>query len=311
MSRMRVTLVGEAGGWHLERLAAALRRRGHDVAAVSWRSIGAAIAADGLRFMPDALAAADVVVVRGMPGTGAGPERLEEVIFRMDALAQLEATGTPVLNGPRALEIAIDKYLSLALLARAGIRVPRTMVVQGAEAARRAWDELGRDCVVKPLFGSRGRGIARVATADEAAASAAAGMAYLQEFIPHPGRDLRILVVGGDTFAMRRVAAPGEWRTNVSLGGRPEAVAASAAEHDLARRAAAVVGARIAGVDLLAGPAGPVVLEVNAVPAWRGLQTVIDTDLAFAVAREVERAGFSAQSTQTAGKRESRPLPKD
>jgi ribosomal protein S6--L-glutamate ligase len=311
MTRMRVTLVGEAGGWHLERLAAALRDRGHVVETVAWRSIGTAITSEGLRFTPDALAAADVIVVRGMPGSGAGPQRLEEVIFRMDALAQLEAAGTPVLNGPRALEIAIDKYLSLALLARAGIRVPRTLVVQGDEAARMAWDELGGFCVVKPLFGSRGRGISRVATADEAAAIGGAGVAYLQEFIPHPGWDLRILVVGDDAFAMRRVAAAGEWRTNVSLGGRPEAVEASAHELDIARRAAAVVGARIAGVDLLPGPAGPVVLEVNAVPAWRGLQSVVDADLTDAVAREVERAAFSAQSTQTVGKREPPPLPKD
>lgn len=311
MTRMRVTLVGEAGGWHLERLAAALRRRDHAVATVAWRSIGTAITAEGLRFIPDALAAADVIVVRGMPGSGAGPQRLEEVIFRMDALAQLEAAGTPVLNGPRALEIAIDKYLSLALLARAGMRVPRTLVVQGEEAARLAWDELGDFCVVKPLFGSRGRGISRVATADEAAAIGGAGVAYLQEFIPHPGWDLRILVVGDDAFAMRRVAAAGEWRTNVSLGGRPEAVEASADELDLARRAAAVVGARIAGVDILPGPAGPVVLEVNAVPAWRGLQSVVAADLTDAVAREVERAAFSAQSAQTVGKREPAPLPKD
>jgi ribosomal protein S6--L-glutamate ligase len=165
--------------------------------------------------------------------------------------------------------------------------------------------------VSKPLFGSRGRGISRVTTSAEAAAAGAAGVAYLQEFIPHPGWDLRILVVGAAAFAMRRVAAGGEWRTNVSLGGRPEAVEASAAELDVARRAAAVVGARIAGVDILPGPAGPVVLEVNAVPAWKGLQSVVDADLSDAVAQEVERAVFSAQSTQTVGKCESGPLPKD
>jgi glutathione synthase/RimK-type ligase-like ATP-grasp enzyme len=62
----------------------------------------------------------------------------------------------------------------------------------------------------------------------------------------------------------------------------------------IARRAAATVGVTIAGVDILPGPDGPVVLEVNAVPAWRGLQSVVDTDLTEAVAREVEKAVFSA-----------------
>jgi ribosomal protein S6--L-glutamate ligase len=119
-------------------------------------------------------------------------------------------------------------------------------------------------------------------------------VAYLQEFIPHPGWDLRILVVGDDAFAMRRVAAAGEWRTNVSLGGRPEAVEVPAEVITIARRATATVGATIAGVDIMPGPDGPVVLEVNAVPAWRGLQSVVDADLTEAVAREVEKAVFSA-----------------
>jgi len=291
---MLVTLLGERGGWHVERLVEAFSRHGHTVEVVSWQAIGAAVGPAGLRFAPDALATADVVAVRGMPGIGSGPQRLEEVIFRMDALAQLEAAGTPVVNTPRALEIAIDKYLSLAMLARAGIRVPQTIVVQGEASARRAWDQLGGSCVAKPLFGSRGRGISRVSSDSEATAIGAGGVAYLQEFIPHPGWDLRILVVGDDAFAMRRVAAAGEWRTNVSLGGRPEAVEVPAEVIAIARHAAATVGATIAGVDILSGPDGPVVLEVNAVPAWRGLQSVVEADLTEAVAREVEKVAFSA-----------------
>ena len=291
---MLVTLLGERGGWHVERLAEAFGRHGHTVEVVSWQAIGAAVGPSGLRFAPDALATADVVAVRGMPGIGSGPQRLEEVVFRMDALAQLEAAGTPVVNKPRTLEIAIDKYLSLAMLAQAGICVPQTIVVQGEAVARRAWEQLGGSCVVKPLFGSRGRGIRRVASDSEATAIGAGGVAYLQEFIPHGGWDLRILVVGDDTFAMRRVAAAGEWRTNVSLGGRPQAVEASAEVITIARHAAATVGARIAGVDILPGPDGPVVLEVNAVPAWRGLQSVVDADLTEAVAQEVEKVVFSA-----------------
>ena len=291
---MLVTLLGERGGWHIERLAEAFGRHGHTVEVVSWQAIGAAVGPAGLRFAPDALATADVVAVRGMPGIGSGPQRLEEVIFRMDALAQLETAGTPVVNKPRVLEIAIDKYLSLAMLSRAGIRVPQTIVVQGEASARRAWDQLGGSCVAKPLFGSRGRGISRVNSDSEATAIGAGGVAYLQEFISHPGWDLRILVVGDDAFAMRRVAAAGEWRTNVSLGGRPETVEVPAEVIAIARRAAATVGATIAGVDILPGPDGPVVLELNAVPAWRGLQSVVDTDLTGAVAREVEKAVFSA-----------------
>jgi ribosomal protein S6--L-glutamate ligase len=290
MMPLRITIVGERGGWHVTQLVDALCNRRHAAEVVSWTAVGAAIGPGGPAFSPEPLAAADVVVVRGMPGVGPTASRLEDVIFRMDALAQLEAGGTPVVNRPRALEIAIDKYLSLAVLARAGLTVPRTRVVQGEAMAREAWESLGGDCVAKPLFGSRGRGLVRLRDRDEAAAAGRGGTVYLQEFIRHPGWDIRVLVIGDDAFAMRRVAAAGEWRTNISLGGQPEAIDLPAATLDLARRAADAVGATVAGVDLLPTADGPVVLEVNAVPAWRGLQSVVATDLADALASTVERA---------------------
>jgi ribosomal protein S6--L-glutamate ligase len=290
MNRMRIAVVGERGGWHIEQLLAKLVHRGHAAASVSWRMVEAHVDATGLRFGPEPLATADVIVVRGMPGVGAEGARLDDVIFRMDALAQLEAGGTPVVNPPRALEIGIDKYLALAMLARAGLPVPRTHVVQGHAAALEAWESLGRDCVVKPLFGSRGRGVVRVVDADALVAAATPGVTYLQEYVPHPGWDLRILVIGDDTFSMRRRATAGEWRTNISLGGQPEAIEVGPAVIDLARRAARAVGTTIGGIDLVPGPDGPLVLEVNAVPAWRGLQTVVATDLTDAVAAAIERA---------------------
>jgi len=286
---MRIVILGERGGWHIARLVEALASRDHATDVIPWRSIGAAIGPGLPAVAPAALGAADAVVVRGMPGGGTTGIRLEDVIFRMDALAEVEARGTPVINPPRALEIAIDKYLSLAVLARAGMPVPRTIVAQDSAAARTAWEALGGDCVAKPLFGSRGRGLVRVRDADEAAASGDAGTVYLQEFLPNAGWDLRILVAGDDAFAMRRVAPAGDWRANLSLGGRPEAADPPAEVVDLARRAAACVGAVVAGVDLLPTPAGFVVLEVNGVPAWRGLQTVTSVDLAATVAGAIER----------------------
>jgi RimK family alpha-L-glutamate ligase len=289
---MRVVLLGEPGGWHLERLAEALRSRGHDVAPVRWGALAAGVGPEGEWFAPETIARADAIVVRGMPGVAAGPDRLEEVVFRMDVLARLAARGTTVVNAPKALEIAIDKYLTLAVLASAGLMVPRTRVVQDADAAERAWDELGGDCVVKPVFGSRGRGLARLTTAAAAREAAAGGIAYLQEFLPHEGWDVRVLVVRQRTFAMRRVAAADEWRTNVSLGGRPEAFAPPAAWVDMAVRAAVAVGAHVAGIDLVPTTDGRVaVLEVNAVPGWKGLQSVTDHDLAMEIAGCVEERG--------------------
>ncbi|MCE9632189.1 MAG: RimK family alpha-L-glutamate ligase [Planctomycetia bacterium] len=291
---MRVAILGEPGGWHVDRLSAALRRRDHHVAVIRWAELTAGVGPAGASFGPEDLANAHVIVVRGMPGAPAAAHRLEDVIFRMDALGHLAAQGMPVINPPRALEIAIDKYLSLAVLAQAGIPIPRTVVVQDAAAAVRGWDELGRDCVAKPIFGSRGRGLMRVTSADEAAAllpAAEGGIAYLQEFIGHPGWDVRILVVGNQTFSMKRVAAEGDWRTNISRGARPEAFEPPVAWTELAVRSASAIGATIAGIDLLPTADGrPLVVEVNGVPAWHGLQSVVGTDVAAAMVAEIERS---------------------
>jgi len=308
---LRVAVIGEPTSWHVGRLLEAATARGHRGTVVRWAELaaelqtspasGQATGGGGLateRFLPAAIDTADVVVVRGMPGGS-----LEEVIFRMDLLGRLAARGTPVVNSPRGLEIAIDKYLSLARMAAAGLPVPRTIVVQDPAVIRSAWRALGGDCLAKPLFGSRGRGIVRVTDEQTlaplletaAAGSNFGGVAYLQEFLPHDGWDARILLVGADAFSIRRFAAKGEWRTNISLGGRPEAFNAPDAWIEIARAAAQTVQAEIAGVDLLPGKDGRVVvLEVNAVPAWRGLETATGIRVAETVIRHLESRSNNA-----------------
>ena len=302
---MRLVVIGSPGSWHVGRIRAVALARGHDVAVVEWRQLGAFVApalagaerATSLPepcrtdiFLPDAIDAADAVLVRGMP---AG--RLEEVILRMDLLGRLAERGTPVINSPRALETAIDKYLSLARLAAAGIRVPRTIVAQDPDGIRRAWETLGGDAVVKPLFGSCGRGIERIDSEALllpllAAAEAQEGAAtYLQEFIPHAGWDVRILLVGEEAFSIRRRSAT-DWRTNLARGGIGEPFEPPQAWVDLARRTSALLGVEVAGVDLVPDAGGdPLVLEVNAVPGWRGLASATGLDPTPAVVRWAER----------------------
>ncbi|MGH7140221.1 MAG: ATP-grasp domain-containing protein, partial [Pirellulales bacterium] len=224
--------------------------------------------------------ALDAVLVRTMP-----PGSLEQVVFRMDALARLEAAGVVVINPPKAIEAAVDKYLTSARLAAAGLSTPRTIVCQTADAAMAAFAELGGDVVLKPLFGAEGRGITRLT--DEALAQRAFSMLeqlgavlYLQEFIAHEGADLRLLIVGERVLGMRR-RNPLDWRTNVSRGATPEPLQVTRELADLAHRAAQAVGAPIAGVDLLPGRDGRLyAIEVNAVPGWRALARVHSIDVA-------------------------------
>jgi ribosomal protein S6--L-glutamate ligase len=111
---------------------------------------------------------------------------------------------------------------------------------------------------------------------------------YVQQFIAHPGWDLRVFVLGGQVLAAMRRHAQAGWRTNVAQGGRAEAVSATAEESSLALRAAEAMGADAAGVDLLPRPGGGYyVLEVNAVPGWRALAPVTGVDVAQAVVRRI------------------------
>ncbi len=181
------------------------------------------------------------------------------------------------------------KHLATARLAAAGLPVPETIVCQHAEAGMEAFSRLGGDVVVKPLFGSEGRGMVRISDPELAwrtlrTLERTGAVLYLQRFIHHPGWDLRVFVLGGRVLtAMRRVSG-GDWRTNVAQGGRGEPMRLDADQERLALTAAAALGADVAGVDLLPGPQGEwYVLEVNAVPGWRALAPVTGIDVAEAV----------------------------
>jgi RimK family alpha-L-glutamate ligase len=267
---MRIALLSAGDGWHVRDLHRAAAALGHDAAAVDFRRVSASVSASS---PSGSLSAFDGVLVRTMP-----PGSLEHVVFRMDLLHRLQAAGVRVLNPPRAVEICVDKYLATALLEAAGLRVPPTVVCQHADAAQEAFETLGGDVVVKPLFGSEGRGMVRVSDPEMAwrtfrTLERTQAVLYLQRFIRHPGWDLRVFVVGGRVLtAMRRWASrsSGDWRTNVAQGGSAEPIRLGPEEERLALRAAAVLGAAVAGVDLLPGPGGEwYVLEVNAVPGWR------------------------------------------
>jgi ribosomal protein S6--L-glutamate ligase len=229
------------------------------------------------------LTAVDGVLVRMMP-----PGSLEQVVFRMDALHRLAALGVPVLNPPRAVEVAVDKYLSLALLEAAGLPVPPTWTGQSANEALAAFDILGGDVVVKPLFGSEGRGLMRLSDKELAwrafhALERLGSVLYLQRVVRHPGHDVRVFVLGGSVLGvMRRYASPGEWRANVSLGGRAENCRLDPEAERLALAAAGAIGAELAGIDLMydLDRGGLVVIEINAVPGWRALASVTGIDIA-------------------------------
>jgi ribosomal protein S6--L-glutamate ligase len=277
-------------GWHVEDLSRAARRIGVGFEAIEFdRIMGRVGGRSGVHAGALRLDDASAVLVRMMP-----PGSLEQVVFRMDALHRLEAAGVPVVNPPRAVEAAVDKYLALARLEAAGLAVPHTWCGEHADDALAAFDALGRDVVVKPLFGSEGRGMTRVADREVLwrvahALERVGSVLYLQEFIPGADRDLRAFVVGERVVAaMERTAAPGQWRANVAQGGSARPVVLGDEEARTAVAAAAAIGARVAGVDLVRDRSDRLlVIEVNAVPGWRALAAATDVDVAEAILDEV------------------------
>jgi RimK family alpha-L-glutamate ligase len=310
---MRIAILSGGAGWHVRDLARAAKGLGHDAAVIDFRRLTAAIPGpkkvsgsfsaelcsgesplqDSAEKDPDTffgpsgtLSDHDAAIVRTMP-----PGSLEQVVFRMDLLHRFQAGGGRVLNPPLALETCIDKYLASVRLEAAGLPVPRTIVCQDAEAAATAFRKLGGDVVIKPLFGSEGRGMVRI-TDEEIAwrtfrtLERLQAVLYVQRFVPNPGWDLRAFVIGNRVIAAMRRHARGDWRTNVAQGGRTEAVTLTVDEERLTLAAARAVGTPVAGVDLLPRPDGGYdVLEVNAVPGWRALGPATGVDVATEIIR--------------------------
>jgi tetrahydromethanopterin:alpha-L-glutamate ligase len=288
-----VALIVEGADWHARVLTQAFAALGVRIRCVELRACaidtqrpaGLAIAGFGDR-LPDA------ALVRTMSGG-----TFQAVTLRLGILHALRENGVLVWNDARAIERCVDKSTTSFLLARAGIPTPATWAVESRDAARAIVQrESARGpLVLKPLFGSQGRGLRLLRSEDDVPApDAVTGVYYLQRFVGVEAadgfRDFRLLVSRGRVVAaMTRQAA--SWITNVKQGGRPMAVVAGNDLKELAVRAAAVVGANFAGVDILYGADGqPSVLEVNSMPAWSGLQKVSRARIAVALADDLVAA---------------------
>jgi tetrahydromethanopterin:alpha-L-glutamate ligase len=277
-----IALAIDGNDWHARALLRAFAAR--DAAAQPLR-LGHCVfdttSPHGLRLPGFADALPDAVLVRAVSGG-----TFEEVTRRLGILHALRELGVPVWNDARAIERCVDKSTTSFFLARAGLPTPHTWAVEGLEAARTitARETQGGKMVLKPLFGSQGRGLRLIERPDDLPPPAeVAGIYYLQRYVPPSGTgfaDQRLFVCDGEVIgAMTRRSS--HWVTNIGRGAAPEALTPSPALAGLALRAAASVGAQFAGVDLLCDQDGQnFVLEVNSMPAWRGLQKVTPVSIA-------------------------------
>jgi RimK family alpha-L-glutamate ligase len=280
----RIVIFTDDPGWHGARLREAFGERGVESAFVSLRDCrfefsgsGPGVAVPGCDgCLPDA------AFVRGVPGGS-----LEQVVLRLDILHALKDLGVPVYNDGRAIERTVDKAMTSFVLARAGIPTPSTWVTESESGARTiALREAaeGRELVLKPLFGSQGAGLRRVANAGELPpAQEYDGVYYLQRYIEPraPGwHDWRVFVINGTAVAAM-IRRGKSWINNVSQGATCEAAELADDLRELAEGACRALHMDYAGVDLIRDRDGQAqVVEVNGIPAWKGLQSVSRINIA-------------------------------
>lgn len=295
-SAARVAIFTDETGWHTRRLRQALARRGFE-----GRCVDLADCRFDTTAMPHGLVIPGfgrslpcAALVRGIAGGS-----LEQITKRLGILHALRELGVPVYNDARAIERSVDKAMTSFLLQRAGVPTPPAWALEDEAQARRIVMReaaAGHGLVLKPVFGSQGKGLQQVGAVAGAFVplpplSAVSGLAYLQRFVPQPesatapGFDWRVLVVGGRArAAMRRVSA--HWIRNVARGARCMHCELTPALAALAEAAADALGMDYAGVDLVPDASaahGALVIEVNGVAAWRGLQRVTGFDIAQAL----------------------------
>jgi len=194
----------------------------------------------------------DALIVRGPPmGT------LEQITTKLDILYKLEGLGLMITNSPKAIEVAGDKCLSGIRLAEVGLPVPKSIVTENLDAALDGFSNLGEDIIVKPIIGSRGRGIVRITDREIAwrifdTLLRSNQVIFMQEYLPHGLQDIRTLVVGNKVID-----------------------------------ASKTLGCELAGIDLVEVKDTRYVIEVNPSPGWKGLQSVTEHSIADAIINNI------------------------
>ena len=286
-----IVIFSENDGWHEQRLADAFNRYGAQTQVISLRDchIGFGQSLTGLLIPGFVDTLPDAVFVRAV---AAGS--FEEVTFRLDILHALKQFDVVVYNDASAIERTVDKGMTSFLLIKNQVPTPPVWVCESAQAAHgviRSQLDKGHFIVQKPLFGNCGRGLQLIDSGNyHLDADLINGVYYLQRFIDQDdqnGRDWRVFVINHRAVAaMERISE--HWVTNRARGGKCLPTVLTPALRQLAEAASRATGILYGGVDIIRDALGNyLVLEVNSVPAWRGLQSVCSIDIPDLLANDV------------------------
>ena len=276
----------EESNYSTTRLVGAAQQRGHDVKVI-----------DTLRLTIDLQQGSPDLYYAGSPleGFDAVLPRIGTSIsfYGIAVVRQLEQMGVYCANSANGIQNARDKLRSLQILSRSEheIGIPQTTFVRDRADALAAIERVGGvPVVIKLIEGTQGIGVILAEHRETALAIIEALQwvrqnVLIQKFVEESrGRDIRAFVVGDRVIAaMRRTASGSEFRSNVHRGGTTEAIQLDAKYTETAIRAAQIMGLRIAGVDMLEGRDGPLVMEVNSSPGLEGIEGATGVDVAGAI----------------------------
>lgn len=281
----RIPVFTDDPGWHGKRLKEAFAARGREAVFVSLKDCHLdltqgkpGVQIPGFDHLPDG------AFVRGVPGG-----TVQQVIQRLNILHALNMLGVTVYNDGRAVERTVDKAMTSFLLHRHQVHTPPTWVCESREVAHKVIQRetmAGRTLVIKPLFGSQGQGVRKLDADSPFPVPMEAhvdGVYYLQGYVDSgegAWHDHRVFIINGQAVgAMVRHGS--HWINNVAQGGRCEPCSTTGEIAEIALAAARAVDIDYCGVDVIRDRQGRLyVLEVNSIPAWKGLQGVVETDIA-------------------------------
>ena len=277
-----------ANSYSTKRLKEAALQRGHEAKVLNTLrfAIDLSSSKPALQFRGKALSQYDAI----LPRIGASI-----TFFGVAVVRQFEQMNVYTPNTATGISNSRDKLRSLQLLARHDVKLPASTFVRDRHDAEAAIKRVGgAPVIIKLLEGTQGIGVilapdAKVAEAIIETLHSTGTNVLLQQFISESrGRDIRALVVGDRVVAaMRRTAQGDEFRSNVHRGGNAKAIDLPPEYARTAVRAAQVMGLRVAGVDMLEGKDGPLIMEVNSSPGLQGIETATGLDIAGAIIEEI------------------------
>lgn len=286
---MKIPIFTDDAGWHGAQLKQAFAQRGFEAVFVSLQACVIDLSGDRpLIKIPYFDSLPKAVFVRGVSGG-----TLQQVITRLNVLHMLAMQGVVIYNDVKAIERTVDKAMTSFLLQLYGVSSPPTWIAESrthAESIRQIAAQNNQTLVIKPLFGSQGLGVRKLQAHEPLPVPMQQfvdGVYYLQQLIETPmiagkdaPHDYRVFVINGKVVAaMKRIGT--SWVNNVAAGGRCEVAEQNQSMIELALKAAAAVAIDYCGVDIIQAANGEYyVLEVNSIPAWKGLQSVTELNVA-------------------------------